>query len=178
VTPAVFNATQGLTPRDPEEEAVYALLERLNIPFLRADHGPAHTMEDCLAIQKALGAPIPKNLWLCNRQMTEFYLMVMPGDKPFKTKDVTKPLGCSRLSFAPDESMREVLRLRPGAVSPLGLLFDEGRRVRLILDEDLRAWEAAGFHPCRNTSTVRLTMADFLGKVLPALGREPACIHL
>lgn len=164
------------TPRDEDEEAVYRFLEDADVGFIRAEHAPADTMEDCAAIEQALEARVPKNLWLCNRQKTEYYLLVMPSDKPFRTKDITAPLGCSRLSFAPEEPLWEFLHIRPGAVSPLGLIHDIGRRVRLVLDRDLLAYDMLAFHPCRNRATVRMSRQDFIDRVLPALGHEPAWI--
>jgi len=157
-------------PRDEDEDAVYRFLEDLGVSFLRADHPPADTMEACEAIGEALDAHVPKNLWLCNRQKTDFYLLVMPAGRPFHTKDITKPLGCSRLSFAPEEPLAEYLHIRPGSVSPLGLLFDRDRKVRLVLDRELLRFPALAFHPCRNHSTVRVTLDDFTDRILPALG--------
>jgi len=164
------------TPREADEDAVYRFLENRGIAFLRADHAPANTMEDCVAIEKALETHVPKNLWLCNRQKTDFYLLVMPADKPFHTKDITAPLGCSRLSFASEEPLWEYLHIRPGAVSPLGLIHDTGKHVRLVLDRDLLAYDTLAFHPCRNHATVRVTQEDFTSRVLPALGHEATWI--
>jgi len=157
---------------------VYQTLSRLGIDFVRADHAPAFTMEDCQAIEQALGCPVPKNLFLCNRQQTDFYLVIMPADKPFKTKDLSHQLGCSRLSFGPEEPLWEYLRIRPGAVSPLGLLHDGARRVRFLADRDLEAQEYLAFHPCRNTSTVRISLRNLLDRFLPDTGHEVTRITL
>ena len=118
--------------RIPQEEAVYDKLEELGIEFARVDHDHADTMEDCLKIESILGAKICKNLFLCNRQQTEFYLLMMPGDKPFKTKFLSAQLGCSRLSFADENHMRDYLSTIPGSVSALELLFDKENKVRLV----------------------------------------------
>ena len=123
--------------RIPQEEAVYDKLEELGIEFARVDHDHADTMEDCLKIESILGAKICKNLFLCNRQQTEFYLLMMPGDKPFKTKFLSAQLGCSRLSFADENHMRDYLSTIPGSVSALELLFDKENKVRLVIDRDL-----------------------------------------
>jgi Ala-tRNA(Pro) deacylase len=164
------------TPRDKDEENVYRFLEKTGVSYLRAEHAPADTMEDCAVIEKVLDARIPKNLWLCNRQKTDFYLLIMPPDKPFHTKDITEPLGCSRLSFAPEDPLWEYLHIRPGAVSPLGLIYDLDHHVRLVLDQDLLTYDRLAFHPCRNHATVRMTRLDFVDRVLPALGHEPTWI--
>ena len=114
--------------RIPREEAVYDKLEELGIEFARVDPDHADTMEDCLKIESILGAKICKNLFLCNRQQTEFYLLMMPGDKPFKTKFLSAQLGCSRLSFADENHMQDYLSTIPGSVSALELLFDKRTR--------------------------------------------------
>ena len=115
--------------RIPQELAIYDRLEELSIPYVRVDHDHADTIEICHEVEKVLGSKICKNLFLCNRQQTDFYLLMMPGDKPFKTKFLSAQLGCSRLSFADDGHMRDYLSTIPGSVSALELLFDTDRRV-------------------------------------------------
>lgn len=162
--------------RAENENAVYAFLNRHEIPFYRIDHEPVHTMEDCLAIDRALGGEICKNLFLCNQQKTVFYLFMIQENKPFKTKDISRQLGVSRLSFGSPEDMQRLLHIAPGAVSPMGLLFESAREVRLILDEELLRAEQLGCHPCVNTASIRLSMRDFLEKYLPATGHTPALV--
>lgn len=157
---------------------VCGFLDHLGIPWAKAEHAPADTMEACAAIERGLGAPICKNLFLTNRQQSDFYLLMTPGDKPFKTKFLSAQIGAARLSFAGPERMWEFLRLRPGAVSVLGLMHDRGRRVRLLLDRDVAALEAVGCHPCVNTATLKLRVADLLEKFLPAVGHEPTLVDL
>ena len=164
--------------RGEVEQRSYDLLDRLGIDYLRADHEPALTMEDCVAIGQALDAPVCKNLFLCNRQKTSFYLLLMEGDKPFKTKDLSAQLGIARLSFADEEAMGRLLALRPGSVSPLGLANDREKRVQLVIDRSLLAHPRIGCHPCRNTSTVGFSTDDFLKKLLPALGHPPVYVRL
>ena len=156
--------------RIAKEERCYALLDRLGIEYYRVDHEHADTIEACHGIESALGCKICKNLFLCNRQETEFYLLLMPGDKPFKTKLLSKQIGSSRLSFASAEHMEELLDISPGSVSVLGLMNDVGGRVRLIIDEELLADEHLGCHPCINSSTLRIRMSDLTEKLLPAMG--------
>ncbi len=146
--------------RAPEEDRCYRFLEKHAIPFDRVDHPAADHMEDCLAIEKDLGAVICKNLFLCDRQQQHFYLLLMPGDKPFHTRDFSRALGISRLSFAGPEHMRALLDTAPGSASLLSLINDPGGRVRLAADTDLRDLPFIGCHPCRNTSTVRLSARD------------------
>ena len=110
--------------RIPQELAIYDKLDELGITYIRMDHDATDTIELCEQIEKLLECQICKNLFLCNRQQTDFYLLMMPGDKPFKTKFLSAQLGCSRLSFADDGHMKEYLQTIPGSVSVLELLFD------------------------------------------------------
>ena len=164
--------------RAENEAAVYRYLEGLHIPFLRIDHQPVHTMEDCEAVDRALGGQICKNLFLCNQQKTVFYLLMIDEHKAFKTKDVSKQLGVSRLSFGPPECMEQLLHLSPGAVSPMGLLFDSAKDVRLVMDGDLKKAAFLGCHPCVNTASIRLSMADFLNVYLPSTGHAPVFVTI
>lgn len=160
------------------EIKVYDLLDSLKIPFQRTDHEPADTMEACNRIDKILGTIICKNLFLCNRQKTEFYLLMMPGDKPFKTKDITKQIGCSRLSFADSEYMEEFLHIKPGAVSIMGLMNDTQNRVQLLIDKPVIEADTIGCHPCVNTSSLKLKTQDVLDKFLPAVYHTPIIVDM
>ena len=163
--------------RSPQEETIYDKLDALGIVFDRVDHDHADTMDDCLLIEKTLGAPICKNLFLCNRQETDFYLLMMPGGKPFKTKYLSAHLDCARLSFASETHMAELLHTIPGSVSALELLFDTEKRVRLIMDSELLQEETVSGHPGFSTSTVRLSRADFL-RYAEAVGHVPTVVTL
>lgn len=164
--------------RLPKEIAVYNLLERLDIPFARADHAAAFTMEACESISAALQTPVCKNLFLCNRQKTNFYLLMMPGDKPFKTKELSHQLGISRLSFASPEDMEQYLDCTPGSSSVMGLANDKENKVQLLMDEDVVKGEFLGCHPCINTSSLKLYTKDVLEKFLPAVHHEPVYVVL
>ena len=163
--------------RIPQEEAIYDKLEELSIPFTRVDHDHADTMEDCLRIESVLGGKICKNLFLCNRQQTEFYLLMMPGDKPFKTKYLSAQLGCSRLSFADAGHMEEYLHTIPGSVSALELLFDAQGKVQLVIDRPLLADDTISGHPGMSTSTLRMRREDLLNYV-EAVGHGPIYVDL
>ena len=163
--------------RIPQELAIYDRLDQLGISYVRVDHDHADTMEDCLLIEQTLGGKICKNLFLCNRQQTEFYLLMMPGDKPFKTKDLSPLLGCSRLSFADADHMDRYLRTIPGSVSALELLFDTEHHVRLVIDQDLLKEETISGHPGISTSTIRLAREDML-RYVESTGHSPTVIDL
>jgi Ala-tRNA(Pro) deacylase len=135
-------------------------------------------MEICEEIDRVLGATICKNLFLCNRQQTDFYLLMMPGDKPFKTKDLSAQIGSSRLSFATAEFMEQFLDITPGSVSVMGLMNDKDKRVRLLIDADVLKEEYVGCHPCINTSSLRLRTEDLREKIIPALAHEPTVVTL
>ena len=167
-----------LSGRLEKEISVYDLLDELEIEYKRVDHPAAETMEACREIEKTLGVEICKNLFLCNRQKTDFYLLMMPGSKPFKTKDITKQLGCARLSFAGEEFMEEFLDITPGSVSVLGLMNDKENRVRLVIDKDILDGEYIGCHPCINTSSLAVKTADIMGKFLPAVRHEPTFVKM
>ena len=167
-----------LTGRDPVEIACYDFLDGLGIPYQRADHDETPSIEACAEVEKLLGIEICKNLFLCNRQKTQFTLLLMPGRKEFRTKELSAQLGCSRLSFAGEEPMRELLGVTPGSVSVLGLLNDTEKRVRLVIDRDALAHEYFGCHPCRNTTSLRIKTADLTGRILPALGHMPDYVSL
>lgn len=160
------------------EVRVYDFLDSLGIEYFRTDHDEANTMEVCNEIDKVLGTLICKNLFLCNRQKTDFYLLMMPGDKPFKTKDITKQLGCSRLSFADSEAMLEYLDIKPGAVSIMGLMNDKDNKVRLVIDRAVVEEDTIGCHPCVSTSSLKIKTDDILNVYLPAVHHEPTFVEL
>ena len=155
-----------------KEQRCYDLLGRLGIAYFRVDHDHADTIEACEAVEQVLGEKICKNLFLCNRQKTQFYLLMLEGEKVFKTKDLSKQLGVARLSFADPADMEKYLDITPGSVSVLGLMNDRVRRVRLLIDRDILASEWFGCHPCINTSSLRLRVRDLTDRFLPAIGHS------
>lgn len=167
--------TQG---RLDKEIRVYDFLDSLGLDYQRIDHEAAMTMEVCEEIDRVLGATICKNLLLCNRQETQFYLLMLPGDKVFKTKDLSAQIGSSRLSFAKAEYMEQFLDITPGSVSVLGLMNDKDKMVRLLIDEDVLKGDYIGCHPCINTSSLRLRTDDLLDKIIPAMEHEPTIVKL
>ena len=161
-----------------KEIRCYDLLDSLGIEYQRIDHEPATTMEACAAVDEALKATICKNLLLCNRQCTDFYLLLIPGSKTFKTSILSKKIGSSRLSFASPEYMEQFLDITPGSVSILGLMNDKDMRVQLLIDEDVLKGEYIGCHPCLNTSSLRIKTADMVEKIIPAMGHAPRLVEL
>ena len=160
------------------ERKCYEFLDSLNIEYGRVDHESAMTMEVCEQIDKVLGASTCKNLFLTNRQQTDFYLLLMPGDKPFKTKDLSAQIGSARLSFASYEQMEKYLGTTPGSASVLGLLCDSDCEVRLLVDRDVLKAEYFGCHPCKNTSSLKIKTTDVFEKIIPALKHTPEFVTL
>ena len=169
---------EQMESRLKKEQRCYELLDRLGLEYDRVDHPPAETMEDCLAAEEVLGAPICKNLFLCNRQQTDFYLCLIPGSKVFKTKELSKQIGSSRLSFAGAEHMEQLLDITPGSVSVLGLMNDKEGKVRLLVDKEVLEEPYFGCHPCINTSSLRLNTKDVFGKLIQEMGHDMTVVEL
>lgn len=161
-----------------KEIRVYDTLDALEIPYTRVDHEAIFTIEGCKEIDKVLGIMLCKNLFLCNSQKTKFYMLLMPGEKRFVTKDFSKQIESPRLSFAPEEFMEEFLDITPGSVSVLGLMNDKDNQVQLAIDKDVLNAEYLGCHPCINTSSIRVSMKDILEKFLPHVHHDYLVVDL
>ena len=164
--------------REEREIRTYDFLDALNVEYERVDHECAMTMEDCAEIDKVLNAMTCKNLFLCNRQETQFYLLMIPADKVFKTKFLSSQLGVARLSFANEGHMLELLDITPGSVSVMGLMNDKENQVKLLIDKDVLSGDYIGVHPCVNTASLKLKTADLIEKIIPAMGHEPTYVDL
>lgn len=155
--------------RSEKEMAVYDLLDSLSIDYERIDHEALYTIEACHGVDEALGIRICKNLFLCNSGKTRFYLLLMPGDKKFVTKEVSGQIGSTRLSFGKEEDLEQYLQLTPGSVSVMGLMHDTENKVELLIDREVLREEYFGCHPCINTSSLKMKTADIVEKFLPAV---------
>ena len=164
--------------RLPREIRTYDMLDFLGIEYFRTDHERTDTMEACNKVDAVLGVVICKNLFLCNRQKTAFYLLLMPGGKKFKTKELSAQINSSRLSFAEPEDMLKYLDIEPGSVSVMGLMNDKEHAVQLLIDEDVLKDEYFGCHPCVNTSSLKMRTGDMIGKFLPAVGHDYMTVRL
>jgi len=164
--------------RCPMEMASYDFLDSLSIEYDRVDHDHADTIEACHEVEKVLGWPVCKNLFLCNRQKTQYYMLMLEGDKVFKTKDLSKQLGVARLSFATGEDMEQLLGVHPGSVTVLGLMNDQENQVQLVMDKPIYNAEFVSCHPCISTSTLTIKTEDLLKKFLPAVNHEPIVVDL
>ena len=166
------------TGRLPRAIRTYDFLDSLGIAYQRTDHERADNMAACNEIDAVLGVIICKNLFLCNRQGTAFYLLMMPGDKKFKTKELSAQIGSARLSFASPEDMLRYLDIEPGAVSIMGLMNDKEHAVRLLIDEDVLKDEYIGCHPCVCTSSLKMKTRDITEIFLPAVGHSYSTVKL
>lgn len=164
--------------RTLREDRCYDLLDSLGVEYFRVDHEHADTIQDCELVESLLGAKICKNLFLTNRQQTDFYLLIMPGEKPFKTKLLSKQINSARLSFGTPEQMERYLDTLPGSASVLSLMNDRDNMVRLLVDQDLLNEESFGCHPCQNTSSLRFKNEDLFSRILPAVHHEPTFVEL
>jgi Ala-tRNA(Pro) deacylase len=173
----IFNSKPN-DNRLQKELDTYEVLDRLEMSFLGIDHAPAMTMEDLQAVESILDVKVCKNLFLCNTQKTKFYMLVMPGDKKFLTKDLSKQINSARLSFADGSYMEELLNITPGSLSIFGLMYDKENMVTLVIDKDVLKEEYFGCHPCINTSTLKIKTEDILNKFLPFAVHEPVLVEL
>lgn len=174
----IFQGRPAERNRSAKEERVYDLLEQLGIPFERMDHEPLYTIEACEEVDGAFGTGMCKNLFLCNSQKTQFYLLLMPGNKRFDTKTFCKQIGSARLSFADAKYLEEYLDITPGAVSVMGLMNDKDGRVQLMIEEEVLHAPYIGCHPCVNTSSLKIKMKDILEIFLPHVGHTYTAVKL
>ena len=169
---------ENISERLPKEQRVYEFLDSLNIEYGRVDHEVAMTMEECAEVDKVLDATICKNLLLTNKRKTSCYLLMMPGEKPFKTKYLSAQINSARLSFADAEMMENYLDITPGSLSVLGLMNDKENNVSLLIDKDLLTGEFVGCHPCINTSSLKLKLKDLLDTIIPATNHSATIVSL
>lgn len=160
------------------EMAVYDLLDELKIPYWRLDHDATPSIEACQQVDQRLGIKLCKNLFLCNTQKTSFYLLLMPGEKRFKTKDLSKQINSSRLSFGDGQDMERLLKVTPGSATILSLMFDKNKAVQLIIDREILKEPFLGCHPCINTSSLKIKLDDILNRFLPYTDHRPIWVKL
>ena len=179
IDPVRYEGRPGnVSGRLEKEQRCYALLDKLQISYARVDHEHADTIEACEAVEQVLGEKICKNLFLCNRQKTSFYLLCMPPHKAFHTKDLSHQIGSARLSFAPEEQLWELLHCTPGSATILGLMNDDENRVQLLIDKETYEAEYFSCHPCLCTSTIKLKTSDVKNMLLPKVHHEPIVVEL
>ena len=167
---------KDIDTRQEKEKKCYEFLGKLGIDYEVIDHEEASDMDRCREIESVLGVKICKNIMLCNRQESRFFIFMMPGDKKYVTKEFSKKIGMSRLSFAKEKHLKELLNVSSGSVSALALLNDTDNKVELVIDRDVIQQDYIRCHSCVNTSTLKIKTEDFLNKIIPALGKEAKII--
>lgn len=176
----LYGRPENTADREDREVRCYDLLDSLEIDYWRVDHDEARTMADCAAADEMLGedTAICKNLFLTNSKKDRYYLLLLPGDKKFVTKEVSKQIGSTRLSFAGEDRLLELLDIQPGSVSVMGLMNDKGNHVELLIEEDVLKYPYLGCHPCKSSTSLKFTCDDLLKKFLPAVGHSPRFVRL
>lgn len=174
----IYECAPSKEGRLEKEMQCYEILEKLQIPFQRLDHDAVGTIEECEVIEKKLDMPIYKNLFLCNSKKDQYYLLMMPGHKVFKSSPIARQIGSTRLSFGTPEVLEAYLNLTPGSVSLLGLIFDKAHKVKVLLDEAICQEEYVGCHPCMNTTSLKLRRQDLVEKFLAYTGHEPTYVTI
>lgn len=157
---------------------VYAKLDALGIAYDHISHDAVFTMEECVPGEEQLHAVTAKNYFLATKHRDHFYLCIVRPNARFKSVDISRQIGSTRLNFGPEDALLRLLRVHPGAVSPMGLIFDENNEVQLIVDEGLKEIKRIAFHPCDNTQTLAMDTADFFERFLPAIGHAPRFVEI
>lgn len=173
-----YTTAPNPTGRSVRENEAFALLDSLGIKYERVEHEAAMTIDACADIDRTLDTPLCKNLFLTNSAKTDWFLLLLPGEKPFRTRVVADQIGSTRLSFGSEDKMLEYLNLTPGSVTIMGLMYDKERKVRLLIDRELCKNEFLCFHPCINTGSVKAKTADMFGKFLEYTHHEPTFIDV
>lgn len=175
-----FGRPEDVSGREMREIRCYDLLDALGMEFYRVDHPAARTMEDCAQADEALGedTAICKNLFLRNSRGDQYFLLMVPGEKKVKTREVARQIGSTRLSFGDEDRMLEYLDILPGSLSVMGLMNDRENQVALIVDEDVLKLPYVGCHPCMSTSSIKIKTEELLNKFLPAVGHGMKTVTL
>jgi Ala-tRNA(Pro) deacylase len=140
---------------------VYEVLNKLNIPFEYYEHPPVPTVKEAEIYWKDIRATHCKNLFFRNHKGDKHYLVIFEYSHNIQIRDLEQRLKQGKLSFASDQRLMKFLGLRPGSVSPFGLINDLGNHVHLFLDENLEKSEKISFHPNLNTASLVIPYAGF-----------------
>ncbi len=160
------------------EKEVYGKLNELNISFDRVDNDVVESMEECLEIDKKLGTEIRKTIIVCNEKKTQFYLIVLPSEKRFDSKEFRNKMECSRVSFAKVEDMERVLGVLPGSATVMSVIKDNDNIVQVVIDKEVADEEFFGCNTGANTRHIKIKTKDLIDVILPNLNHEPKIIEL
>ncbi|MBT2259785.1 YbaK/EbsC family protein (plasmid) [Priestia megaterium] len=162
----------------PLQESTYLALQQLNIPFQRVDTDEAITMDDCTLINNKLNMKMVKTLFLCNRQQTSFYLFITKGDKPFRSKDFSSALNIARVSFAPEELMKEMVGTKIGAATVFSALLDKNNNVQIVFDKDVMSEEWYGCSDGTTTGYMKVKTEQIINDFLPYTNHKVSIIEV
>ena len=146
---------------DAVREPILDALQALDIPYELFEHPPVNTGDEAAVHWKAIPGAAVKNLFLRNKKGDRHYLVILGIEKQADLRQLVKVIGDDRLSFGSPERLQKYLGVTPGSVSPLGLVHDSGRAVRVIVDSDLRAADRLIFHPNDKTASLTISGSDF-----------------
>ena len=150
---------EGKNHKRMSKEDIYKYLADHGVTFEITDHGAVFNMEELKSVELPYPEVDAKNLFVRDDKKRNYYLITVKGDKRVDLKDFRRKHELRPLSFASADELMKIMELYPGAVSPLGLLNDEERKVKFFLDEAFRAG-LIGVHPNDNTATIWLKTAD------------------
>ena len=156
---------------------VFDFLESHDIEYTVYDHPEAPTIEIARQYWRQDGSKHCKNLFFRNHKGNRHYLVVFDSEQSMAIHDLEQRLRQGKLSFASEQRMEKWLGLRPGSVSPFGLVNDTENHVHLFLDANLRNESSLSFHPNDNTGTVVISQEMFQ-KYLTAVGNTYEYIEL
>lgn len=153
-------------------------LNENGIEYEKFTHNSVSSIEECKEIESIVGGEICKNLLLRNTPGTAYFLLSMKGNKAFVTKDISKKLGVSRLSFVSPEEMLLLVNTAPGSLGLMSLIFDENKKIRFAVDKDLLENEFFCCHAGINTCTLKIKTQDVFEKLLPLMRIEANIIEI
>ncbi len=160
------------------QRQVYAALDAMGIAYDAIRHDAAAHIAQCMDVMRSLNAVVVKNIFLCPRNQSRFYLLLTRPDAKLRTGDISAQAGSSRLSFAPEDRLAALLHEHPGSISPMGLIFDEAHAVTVLVDDALLGAERLAFHPCDNTESLAMSGRDFFDAFLKRLGYAPVPVTI
>lgn len=160
------------------QESIYAGLAKFGIPFSRVVCDPAISVSDCEELTGRFGVPVVKTLFVANRQLTRFHLVSMPGEKPFVTRDFSRAMNVSRVSFVHPDKMMEMIGVPVGAVSPLCAIADPENRIQVVIDKHVMGYPKVAFPDGTTTNYICLETDRIINQLLLSFNHIPAFCEL
>ena len=143
-------------------QKVFSKLEELDILFELHEHPPLDTIDVAQQYWKEIDSMHCKNLFFRNHKGNRHYLVIIKDTTPFSIRSLEQKLRQGKLSFGSEKRLQKYLGLKPGSVSPFGLINDQDRHVYLFIDKQLQSAENISFHPNDNTASLVIKYADLI----------------